>query len=251
MAIVKMNKFTLLSFESKKEELLEKLQAFSNAEFINLQDENLLENNEVLKDLTKDKVDSDVAKWEEQLSKIKFAMLFLEKYVPKKSLIESLRQEKTSLSISEFQNKVLDSQWEEIYIKIRQKDDELSKLENERTKLKGSVQSLKPYETFDATLGCLKELDKTSYFLGSVASLYEEKFNSELNDCYVEIVSRNNQDTYFFALANTLGAPMPYSSHLDETKSLIFSDITIGLGQSRVKPSAFHLRVASIPIFDP
>ena len=45
MAIVKMNKFTLLAFESKKEALLEKLQEFSNAEFINLQDENLLEQN--------------------------------------------------------------------------------------------------------------------------------------------------------------------------------------------------------------
>ena len=51
MAIVKMNKFTLLTFESKKEELLVRLQGFSNVEFINLQDENILENNEVLKDL--------------------------------------------------------------------------------------------------------------------------------------------------------------------------------------------------------
>ena len=47
MAIVKMNKFTLLAFVSKKEKLLEKLQAFSNAEFINLQDENFLENKEI------------------------------------------------------------------------------------------------------------------------------------------------------------------------------------------------------------
>ena len=39
MAIVKMNKFTLLTFESKKEELLRRLQGFSNVEFINLQDE--------------------------------------------------------------------------------------------------------------------------------------------------------------------------------------------------------------------
>ena len=61
MAIVKMNKFTLLAFESKKEALLEKLQGFSSAEFIDLQDENLLEDNELLQDLTKDVVDSDIA----------------------------------------------------------------------------------------------------------------------------------------------------------------------------------------------
>ena len=132
MAIVKMNKFTLLAFESKKGVLLEKLQAFSNAEFINLQDENLLDNNEVLKNLTKDQVDSDVTKWEEQLSKVKFAMQLLENYVPKQSLIKSLRQEKVSLTISELQNKVLDSDFEELYERLRQKDDELVKLENDK-----------------------------------------------------------------------------------------------------------------------
>ena len=61
MAIVKMNKFTLLTFESKKEELLRRLQGFSNVEFINLQDENLLESNEELQTLNKDEVDSKVA----------------------------------------------------------------------------------------------------------------------------------------------------------------------------------------------
>jgi V/A-type H+-transporting ATPase subunit I len=202
MAIVKMNKFTLLAFESKKDVLIEKLQAFSNAEFINLQDENLMENNEAFNDLTKDQVDSDITKWKDQLSKVKFAMQFLENYVPKQSLIKTLRQEKTSLTISELQNRVLNSDWEEIYEKLRQKEDDIARLENERTKLRSSVQSLKPYETFDAPLGSLKELEKTSYFLGSVASQYEETFNSDLNDCYLEVVSKNSQEIYFFALTN-------------------------------------------------
>ena len=202
MAIVKMNKFTLLAFESKKDELLGALQAFSNAEFINLQDEKLLENNDVLKDLNMDQVDSDIAKWEDQLSKVKFTMQFLEKYVPKKSLIKSLCQEKLSLTMPELEAKALGSNWEEIYEEVKQKDDELVALENEETKLKGSVQSLQPYEAFDAPLGVLKDLDKTSYFLGSVESKYEETLNVELNDCYLEIISKDDQDTYFFMLTN-------------------------------------------------
>ena len=132
MAIVKMNKFTLLAFESKKDELLGALQAFSNAEFINLQDEKLLENNDVLKDLNMDQVDSDIAKWEDQLSKVKFTMQFLEKYVPKKSLIKSLCQEKLSLTMPELEAKALGSNWEEIYEEVKQKDDELVALEIKR-----------------------------------------------------------------------------------------------------------------------
>ena len=53
MAIVKMNKFTLVTFESHKKELLRKLQGFSKVEFINLQDEEKLEKNEVLKQSNK------------------------------------------------------------------------------------------------------------------------------------------------------------------------------------------------------
>lgn len=197
-----MNKFTLLAFESKKDELLKKLQTFSNAEFINLQDENLLENNEIFKGLYKDKVDSDVAKWEDQLSKVKFVMQFLGNYVPKQSLIKSLREEKIALTMSELEAKVLAGNWEEIYEKVKEKENKLAKLENEKTKLQGSVESLKPYETLNSPLKSLKELTQTSYFLGSVSNQYEENLKTDLKDCYVEIVSKNNQDTYFVALTN-------------------------------------------------
>lgn len=235
MAIVKMNKFTLLTFESKKEALLERLQAFASAEFINLQDENLLENNEVLKDLTKDSVDSDIAKWEEELSKVKFALQFLNNYVPKQSLIKSLRQEKLSLTMEELENKVLNSNWEEVYDKVKEREEKLAKLENEKTKLQGNVQSLKPYEAFNAPLSTLKELKATSYFLGSVANQYLESLQNDLNDCYVEIISKNNNDTYFFALANKDNAEVveealrgvgftPFKTDEDETPLKLIHD---------------------------
>jgi len=202
MAIVKMNKFTLLAFESKKEKLLENLQAFSNAEFINLQDENFLENNEILKDLTKDRIDSNVAKWEEQLSKVKFAIKFLESYLPKQSLIKYLRKEKISLTMSELEDKGLNSNWEVIYEKIKEKESQLTNLDIEKTRLKGSVEILMPYEGFNAPLRSLKELNQTLYFLGSVSNIYEENLINDLNDCYIEIMSKDDKETYFFALAH-------------------------------------------------
>ena len=202
MAIVKMNKFTLLAFESKKEALLEKLQEFSNAEFINLQDENLLEQNEILSELKKDIIDSDIAKWEEQLSKVKFALQFLKDYVPKQSLVKTLRTEKLSLTMDELKEKVESSNWESVYEKVKEKEEGIARLDNDKTKLQTAVSSLTPYEAFDAPLSFLKELKETSYFLGSVANQYEESLISELNDCYVEIISKTNQDTYFIALCN-------------------------------------------------
>ena len=98
MAIVKMNKFTLLTFESKKEELLRRLQGFSNVEFINLQDENLLEDNEEFKDFNKDEVDSNIAKCEEELSKVKITLEFLTNYMPKKSGLKALEDDKENFN---------------------------------------------------------------------------------------------------------------------------------------------------------
>ena len=43
----------------------------------------------------------------------------------------------------------------------------------------------------------------------------------------------------------------PSSFHFLSTSALVFSSIRISSGQGRVKPSLGHLRVASMPIFDP
>ena len=76
MAIVKMNKFTLLVFEEDKEKVLEELQKFQGAEFINLQKEELLQENEDLKELSKDEIASHYSECEEKLSKIKHSLEF-------------------------------------------------------------------------------------------------------------------------------------------------------------------------------
>lgn len=202
MAIVKMNKFTLLAFESKKDALLERLQEFSNAEFINLQDENIVDEDEVFEGLEKDAIDSNIAEYEEQLSKVKFALQFLDNYVPKQSMIKTLKTEKLSLSMDQLKEKVENNDWEDVYNRVKKREEALAKLDNEKTKLQSTVASLTPYEAFDAPLSSLDELKETSYFLGSIANTFEQNLISDLNDCYIEIISKSNQDTYFIALCN-------------------------------------------------
>ena len=83
MAIVKMNKFTLLAFESQRAELLEKLQDFSEVEFTDLQSEVLNEENvnEEYEGLDFDNAGSSYEKCEEKLSKAKSTLKFLKEYV--------------------------------------------------------------------------------------------------------------------------------------------------------------------------
>ena len=202
MAIVKMKKFTLLAFESQRAKLLEKLQSFAEVEFINLQDNDFLENNEDFKGLSKDGLDSEYAECEEKLSKAKFALNFLKEYVPQKSGLKALKEGKVELTLKELEEKVLNSNWEAIFDKVKEKEAEFNKLDNEKTKLQATIDSLSPWESFDASFEDLESL-KIPTFLGSIPKQNEENLNSELSDCYFEVISTNNDETFFFVMCNT------------------------------------------------
>ncbi len=202
MAIVKMNKFTLLTFKSHKEELLRKLQEFSKVEFINLQDENILEKNEELQDLAKDEISPESAELEENLSKAKSALEFLNSYMPKRSGIKAFEDDKEYLTIDELDKKVESSNWLNIYTKVKEKEEKLTSLENIIVKLQGEIEVLTPWQPLDTTFKSLEELKKTSYFLGSIAKQYEEKLMEELQDSYVEIISRNSNGTNILVITN-------------------------------------------------
>ncbi len=106
MAIVKMNKFTLLAFESHKEKLLEELQSFEGVQFINLQNDALIEADESLKLLDKDSVGSKYSEYAANLSKLKFVLDFLKEYVTQASGLKGLLQDKKSLSYTELNEKM-------------------------------------------------------------------------------------------------------------------------------------------------
>ena len=201
MAIVKMNKFTLLTFESKKEELLRRLQGFANVEFINLQDENLLEANEELQSLNKDEVDSNIAKYEEDLSKAKTTLDFLTHYIPKKSGLKALEDDKENLTIDELEKAVKNINWNEIYAKVKEKEDELHSIESKITKLEGEIEVLTPWQALDISFEALNELHMVSTFIGSISKQYEEQLNESLDYEYVEIISRGNNDINIVVVA--------------------------------------------------
>lgn len=202
MAIVKMNKFTLLTFESKKQKLLREIQGLSNVEFINLQDEDFLEKYEELKSLAKDDIDLEYSKYEENLSKAKFALEFLKKYVPKKSALKALKEEKLILTLDELEEKVKAYNWEVSYNKAKEKEAELSNLDSKITKLQAEIDTLIPWQDLDVAFDKIKKLKKTSYFLGTIAKSYEDDLLGELSNTYVEIISRSSNDINLLILSN-------------------------------------------------
>jgi V/A-type H+/Na+-transporting ATPase subunit I len=202
MAIVKMKKFTLLTFESKKQKVLKKIQGLSSVEFINLQDEDFLEKYEDLKQLSKDDADIAGSKYEEDLSKAKFGVEFLNKYVPKKSGLKALQEGKLALTLDELEERVKSSNWTASYDKVKEKEEQLAKLDSQVTKLQAEIDTLTPWQELDVAFSELKTLKSTSYYLGTIAKSYEDMLIQELSNAYIEIISRGTNDINVLILAN-------------------------------------------------
>lgn len=204
MAIVKMNKFTLLAFESHKEKLLEELQSFEGVQFINLQNDALIEADESLKLLDKDSVGSKYSEYAANLSKLKFVLDFLKEYVTQASGLKGLLQDKKSLSYTELNEKMKSIDWKSTYDDLKTKEDRLNYLSNEKTKLAGEIDNLLPWRKFDAEFKSLKNLKQTSYFIGTISKQYKEAFQNQFEDNlqnkYIEFINEDNEDLYIFAL---------------------------------------------------
>ena len=201
MAIVKMNKFTLLAFESQGADLLKRLQGFAEVEFLNLQDEDLLANCELLSSLAKDDSGVEYAGCEDNLSMANLTLQFLKKYIPQKSTLKMMKEGKRELTFNELEETVAKSNWKEICDKVKEKERDIVALVNEKTKLQNEIDLFKPWETLDVAFGELNSM-KTPMFLGSLPKQYEETVISEFKEDYLELISKNNQDLYILLICD-------------------------------------------------
>ncbi|SUY47820.1 V-type ATPase 116 kDa subunit [Clostridium putrefaciens] len=204
MAIVKMNKFTLLAFESQKKQLLEELQRFEGVQFINLQDQETLDKHQELKGLRKDELGVDFSEYESTLLKIKFSLDFLKPYMEKESTLKSFLNGKKTLNYKDLEESIKTNNWQEVYENLKEKERKLNALGNERTKLETEISTLSLWKKFDAPFIDLKNLKYVSTFIGTFATQYEldliKEFNEVLKNGYIEIVNKDVQDTYMYAL---------------------------------------------------
>jgi len=212
MAIVKMDKFTLLFFESQKEKLLTALQGFESIQFINLQDQELLEKNEEFKNLKKDSVNVNLSDYNEQLSKIRFSLEFLKDYMPKQSALKSIQKEKASITIKNLQRFVENSNWFKIYKDLKEKEETIVALTNEIGKYETEIQVLDKWKNFDATFEALKNLKYTKAYLGTIQKNYEISFINDLSDSakntYVEILGKDSQDVFLHIIMEKNDEPL-------------------------------------------
>ena len=70
----------------------------------------------------------------------KFALEFLKDYIPQKSALKAMKEGKRQLTLKELETEVMSNNWEEVYKKVKEKEEVIASLEGEKTKLQSIVE---------------------------------------------------------------------------------------------------------------
>lgn len=224
MAIVKMNKFTLLAFEKNKKVLLEKFQSFENVQFVDAFNE---EESEQLSKLIKDNSSNEAQKIEEDLSKVKFIIETLTPFAKKDNMIKGLKEGRKSYTFKELSEIKKNSDWQELYQELKKKDSEINSNKNHISKFKSSIEELTPWTKLDVPVSSFKKLSSTKAFLGMVPQGLVESLSLELNEkydnCYFENLGTKGKDSYIIVIT-----PNEHISEIEKTlKSFNYSKVEI------------------------
>lgn len=195
MAIVKMNKFTLFAFESHKTLLLTELQKFQGVQFIDLKDK---VGEEEFAFLASDSSEIAFGPLEESLSKVKYAIDYIGKYVEKEKGMKAMLKGKETMTFEQLKEKASAIDWKSTHAKLRSFDEELVSYGNQTTKLAAEIESLQPWENLDVPFEELKNLGSVKAYIGSIPKNSKEPFlkgaEEQLPLSYVEIISEIKDD---------------------------------------------------------
>lgn len=205
MAIVKMNKITLAAPQSIREDILNFIQGEESIHIVDLsQTEMDFEGVDLFKE---DKVISNT---EMEFNQIKITYDFLKNYNKKKG---GLLTKKEVISKTEFDALGDKIDWKSIYLSCREIEEGISLNISEKDKAISLLEHYSHWVNLDVSTKQLEEMNKVSFFIGTLSSKYESKFyedlKNEFEDIYIEKISEVQQDINFLLLC-----------HIDDTNGI-------------------------------
>ena len=222
MAIVKMDKFNLLSFDSDRQSLLNSLQAFNYVHFNDL----VKENDENY--ISEVRETQRLAEIDESLNKVNYAIDVIKDYT--KDLPEELNDKVSDLSLEEVNRRGSNFTFDLIYEKLRNLVTKREKLVQNRDSLSQKQSELSPWQDIDVNMDKLYRSDRFFMETGTISSRFYE-------DLQKALVERNLDGTLVYKLSERDGNY--YVVALSTNKEAEnFSEILREFGFTRVKIAA-------------
>lgn len=188
MALLEMNKITLIAHVSNKGALMKKLQSLGAVEIIPAD----------LEDLSAAASPDSLSALESKLTDVREALSLIKKYDTDKP---SFLTPKPAISSHHLKNIDIGAA-DEIILNVKQLNEETNSLKSQKQRLKNRIAQLEPYKEFNAPLEAVKDNIFTSFLLGSVpadnAEKYDEIRANYTEDAYFETVSESKESIAVF-----------------------------------------------------
>lgn len=188
MALLEMNKITLIAHASSKSALMKKLQSLGAVEIIPTD----------LEELKAAASPGSLSALESKLSEVREALGLIKKYDTDKP---SFLTPKPSISRQQLNN-IDSSKADKVISQIEQLTEEMNSLKSKKQRLKNRISQLVPFKSFDAPLESVKDNLYSSFLLGSIpvdnASRYDEIRANYAEDAYFETQMEDKESLSVF-----------------------------------------------------
>lgn len=199
MAIVKMNRFTLLTFEQYKRPLLKALQAFENVHFRRLQAEDFGEIDTIKRNV------ENAAAYENELAHVVYAADRLKPFADLPTGLKAMTAAPAEMSFDELDRYTADYDYKTVCDDVRRRDERLKTIQTELTKLQTENDNLRLWSAMDVAPSEIDRLKTVRYMIGSVNKNAAQGFlvhmESAFKNVYVEMLHTVKDDTVFFVTA--------------------------------------------------
>ena len=218
MAIVKMSKFDLVIFGSKRAEILKKLQRFKEVNFVDIK----LNNNEVedesgsknrkndeingnkIEGVTKYVNNEELTHIEERLHQVRSAISLIKKYDERKTRLRDVIKGNENYTFDELYKKVLSYDWKKVSSELNDIGAQYANIKSRISKKYSKYDEIDLWERLDVNPKELKKLKKVNSYLGTVPLKLKGTFIeqiSKLSNTYYEELKIVKDEVYYLVIS--------------------------------------------------
>lgn len=183
MAIVKMDKFTLLTFHRHKNSLLKELQKFGDVHFKKLHKDELVELEFLRADFSPEQTSAD----ENELENVRFAISKIAPHVEKPKGLKGMTAPTPKLSFEEFDAYLESFDYKAVCRKVKEQDDRINSIKSEISKLASENDNLKAWLKLDVSPKALNGLKDAHAVLGTVNKMAADNFRVQIENDFPEV----------------------------------------------------------------
>ena len=209
MAIVKMSKFDLVIFNSKRAEILKRLQRFKEVNFVDInlsdsEDENDEINENKIEGVIKYVNNEELTHIEERLHQVRSAISLIKKYDERKTRLRDVIKGNENYTFDELYKKVLSYDWKKISSELNDIGAQYANIKSRISKKYSKYDEIDLWERLDVNPKELKQLKKVNSYLGTVPLKLKGTFIeqiSNLSNTYYEELKIVKDEVYYLVIS--------------------------------------------------